>query len=130
MGTQKYDPAFSAPTHGEIITILATTLGGALEWYDLLLYGLFSVTFSRLFFSVGQTGGSLALALSLGSFGVAFIARPLGAAWLGSWSDRHGRRSGLIVSSVLMTIGTGAVALVPDSQIIGPFAPVLLVASR
>lgn len=130
MGTQKDDPAFPARARGEVITILATTLGGALEWYDLLLYGLFSVTFSRLFFSAGQTGGPFALALSLGSFGVAFIARPVGAAWLGSWADRHGRRSGLIVSSVLMTIGTGAVALIPDSRIIGPVAPVFLVASR
>lgn len=111
------------------LTILATTLGGALEWYDLLLYGLFSVTFSRLFFSTGQ-GGPLALALSLGSFGVAFIIRPLGAAWLGSWSDRHGRRNGLILSSILMTIGTGAVALIPDNRTIGPLAPILLVLSR
>ncbi|NHO33477.1 MFS transporter [Acetobacter fallax] len=110
-------------------TILATTLGGALEWYDLLLYGLFSVTFSRLFFSTGE-GGPLALALSLGSFGVAFVVRPLGAAWLGSWTDRHGRRSGLILSSVLMTLGTGVVALIPGSQTIGPLAPVLLVLSR
>ncbi|GBR04123.1 MFS transporter [Acetobacter oeni] len=115
--------------HRQKRTILATTLGGALEWYDMLLYGMFSVTFSRLFFSTGQ-GGPLALALSLGSFGVAFLVRPLGAAWLGSWTDRHGRRSGLILSSVLMTIGTGAVALIPDSRTIGPLAPALLVLSR
>lgn len=114
---------------GQARTILATVLGGALEWYDLLLYGLFSVTFSRLFFSTGA-GGAQPLLLSLGSFGVAFVVRPLGAAWLGSWTDRHGRRSGLILSSALMTIGTGAVALIPDSRSIGPAAGLLLVVSR
>ncbi len=106
--------AATPPSHKSVwLALVATTLGGVLEWYDLILYGLFAVTLSHLFFPVSSAAGSLLL--SLGSFGVAFVARPVGAAWLGSYADRKGRRHGLVLSSVLMTIGTGILAVLRPS---------------
>ena len=116
---QKTRAGHASPTgqKGVWLAIAATTLGGVLEWYDLILYGLFAVTLSHLFFPVSSAAGSLLL--SFGSFGVAFIARPVGAAWLGSYADRKGRRQGLVLSSLLMTIGTGILAILPSYNHIG-----------
>ncbi|MBB2200658.1 MFS transporter [Gluconacetobacter tumulisoli] len=111
------------------LAVIATTLGGVLEWYDLILYGLFAVTISQLFFPTAHDPG-LSLMLGLGSFGVAFVARPIGAACLGSYADRHGRRRGLVLSSILMTVGTGLLAVVPTYAAIGPFAPLVIICSR
>ncbi|OAG76112.1 major facilitator superfamily MFS_1 [Acetobacter malorum] len=118
-----------APSNARLwLSVLATTLGGVLEWYDLILYGLFAVTLSHLFFPATTAGFSLLL--SLGSFGVAFVARPIGAAWLGSYADRKGRRQGLVLSSLLMTVGTGLLAVVPSYGTIGLAAPLIVVFSR
>ncbi|WP_086657738.1 MFS transporter [Acetobacter orientalis] len=121
--------AATPPSHKSVwLALVATTLGGVLEWYDLILYGLFAVTLSHLFFPVSSAAGSLLL--SLGSFGVAFVARPVGAAWLGSYADRKGRRHGLVLSSVLMTIGTGILAVLPSYSHIGLLAPCAVILSR
>ena len=69
--------------------VTAASIGNALEWFDLLIYGYFAVTISRLFFpSDDQT---LSLLLALGTFGVSYLARPLGAMMLGAYADRAGR---------------------------------------
>ncbi|WP_264802168.1 MFS transporter [Ameyamaea chiangmaiensis] len=121
-------PVSSARARADRVALLATTLGGALEWYDLILYGLFAGTLATLFFPTQH--GATGLLLSLGSFGVAFVVRPLGAAWLGAYADRHGRRRALVLSSALMTVGTAMLAGVPTFATIGVWAPVLVVASR
>lgn len=112
------------------LAITATALGSALEWYDLMLYGLFAVTFSHLFFPVADRHSSLSLIASFGSFGIAMVARPLGAAWLGSYADRNGRRRGLVLSTMLMTLGTALLALMPSYATLGPVASVGIVLSR
>ena len=84
--------------------ITAASIGNALEWFDLLIYGYFAVTISRLFFpSDDQT---VSLLLALGAFGVSYLVRPLGAIVLGAYADRDGRKASLMVSILLMMIGT------------------------
>ena len=81
-------------------TVGAASIGNALEWFDLLIYGYLAVTISRLFFPSNDEAVSLLLAL--GTFGASYLVRPLGALVLGSYADRAGRKASLLVSIQLM----------------------------
>src|SRR5437588_12598842 len=76
--------------------VLAATIGNTLEWYDFLVYGFLSVTIGRLFFPTGSELSSLLL--SVATFGVGFVMRPIGAVVLGIYSDRVGRKSALTLT--------------------------------
>ncbi|WP_395070060.1 MFS transporter [Paraburkholderia silvatlantica] len=108
--------------------IVATSIGNALEFYDLLAYGYFASTLSRLFFPVHNA--TMSLLLTLGTFALSYLARPVGALVLGSYSDRKGRKASLTLSIAMMTIGTGMVALMPTYATIGILAPLGIFASR
>src|ERR1700741_1802324 len=84
--------------------IVAASLGNAMEWFDFLVYGYFAVTISKVFFpSANETASLLA---ALGTFGAAYVVRPIGAIFIGAYTDRAGRRVGLTLSILLMVIGT------------------------
>ena len=89
--------------------IVATSIGNALEFYDLVVYGYFASTLSKLFFPT--TDKTVSLLLTLGTFALSYLARPVGAFVLGSYSDRKGRKASLTLSIAMMTLGTGMVAL-------------------
>src|SRR3546814_9396263 len=97
--------------------IAAASIGNALEWFDLVVYGFFAVTISRLFFPTDND--SISLLLTLGTFGVSFFMRPLGAVVLGVYADRVGRRATLTLSIVLMMLGTLLIAVMPTYAAIG-----------
>jgi MHS family proline/betaine transporter-like MFS transporter len=108
--------------------IAATSIGNALEFYDLVVYGYFASTLSKLFFPT--TDKTVSLLLTLGTFALSYLARPVGAFVLGSYSDRKGRKASLTLSIALMTLGTGMVALMPGYATIGVLAPIGIFASR
>jgi MFS transporter, MHS family, proline/betaine transporter len=108
--------------------VTAASIGNALEWFDLLIYGYFAVTISRLFFPSDDQTGSLLLAL--GTFGVSYLVRPLGAIMLGAYADRAGRKASLMVSIVLMMIGTTLMVVVPTYASIGVLAPLVVLFAR
>lgn len=108
--------------------IVATSIGNALEFYDLVVYGYFASTLSKLFFPT--TDKTVSLLLTLGTFALSYLARPVGAFVLGSYSDRKGRKASLTLSIAMMTLGTGMVALMPGYATIGLFAPIGIFASR
>src|SRR5205807_9554565 len=70
------------------------------------------------------------LLLTFGSFGLSFLARPIGGVMLGAYADRHGRKASLLVSIAMMTFGTLAVALMPTFGSIGVLAPLLVISAR
>jgi MHS family proline/betaine transporter-like MFS transporter len=108
--------------------IAAASIGNALEWFDLLVYGYFAVTISRLFFpSSDQT---VSLMLAFGTFGASYLVRPLGALLLGAYADKAGRKASLTVSIFLMTIGTMLMAIVPTYASIGAIAPAAILVAR
>jgi MFS transporter, MHS family, proline/betaine transporter len=116
----------SSPSSSRIIA--AASIGNALEWFDLLVYGYLAVTISRLFFpSSDQT---VSLLLAFGTFGASYLIRPLGALVLGAYADRAGRKAALSVSIFLMTIGTLLMAIVPTYASIGAFAPAGILIAR
>ena len=108
--------------------VAAASIGNALEWFDLVVYGFFAVIISKLFFPAGND--TVSLLLTLGTFGVSFFMRPLGAIVIGAYSDRVGRKAALTLSIALMMTGTLIIAILPTYQSIGLAAPLILVLAR
>jgi MHS family proline/betaine transporter-like MFS transporter len=108
--------------------VVAASIGNALEWFDFAVYGFFAVTMARLFFPAANETVSILVALA--TFGVTFVLRPLGAIVIGTFADRHGRKSAFMLTIVLMMTGTAIIALAPTYSSIGILAPILIVVAR
>jgi MFS family permease len=107
----------------------AATVGSAIEWYDFYVYGTSVVlVLGPLFFPTTDplTGTLLAFA----TFGVGFLARPVGAVVLSHLGDRIGRKHALVWSLLLMGGATVAVGLLPTYEQVGAWAPILLISLR
>lgn len=107
----------------------ATFIGTAIEFYDFYIYGTAAaLVLGRLFFpTFSALAGTLA---AFATFGVGFVARPVGAVVFGHFGDRIGRKTMLIVSLLTMGTGTVAIGLLPTYETIGIAAPMLLVLCR
>src|SRR5437870_11924379 len=104
-------------------------IGSALEYYDFFIYATAaSLVFPQLFFPSGDP--AVAIAASLATYGVGYIARPVGAFFLGHWGDTHGRKNVLLLCMFLMGFSTMAVGLLPTYQQVGWVAPAVLVTLR
>src|ERR1700678_2837751 len=108
--------------------IVATSIGNALEWYDITLYGYFALYVSKAFFP--NDDQTTSLLLTFVTFGLSYLARPIGGVVLGAYADRHGRKASLLISIVLMTLGTLMVAVMPTYGTIGILAPIAVLLAR
>jgi MFS family permease len=108
---------------------LAGLVGTTIEWYDFFIYGTAAaLVFGPQFFpGASPVAGTLA---ALSTFAIGFVARPVGGALMGHFGDRIGRRSMLVLSLLVMGIGTLVIGLLPTYASIGVAAPVLLVVLR
>lgn len=108
---------------------LASFIGTTIEWYDYFLFGTAAaLVFNKLFFpNVDPLIGTLS---AFATFGVGFVARPLGGAIFGHYGDRIGRKAMLVITLSMMGIATFLIGLLPAYETIGIWAPVLLVALR
>ncbi|MHB9848811.1 MFS transporter [Streptomyces krungchingensis] len=104
-------------------------IGTLVEFYDFAIYGVAAaLVFPSVFFpALSATAGVLA---SFATFGVAFVARPIGGALFGHFGDRLGRKRTLVTTLLMMGIATAGVGLLPTPALIGAAAPVILVALR
>jgi MFS transporter, MHS family, citrate/tricarballylate:H+ symporter len=109
-------------------SVVAVFIGNGLEFYDFLSYALFAVYIGKAFFP--STDSSLSLLLSLATFGIGFVTRPLGGIVLGSLGDRIGRKPAMLISFVMMGVGMLGLALTPTYARIGIAAPILAVLFR
>jgi MHS family shikimate/dehydroshikimate transporter-like MFS transporter len=109
--------------------VIASTAGSAIEWYDFFIYGTAAaLVFNTLFFpSADPLTGTL---LAFATFGVGFVARPIGGMIFGHFGDRVGRKKALVAGLFLMGAATTLIGLLPDYATIGAAAPVLLVVLR
>jgi len=109
--------------------LLSSLAGTSVEWYEFFVYGIAAaLVFGKLFFpSFDSLVGTL---LSLSTFAVAFIARPVGAALFGHYGDRIGRKASLIVTLTMMGGATFLIGLLPTYEKIGIWAPILLILLR
>jgi MHS family proline/betaine transporter-like MFS transporter len=108
--------------------VAAVSIGNALEWYDISSYGYFAVYVSKAFFP--NNDPMISLLLTFGTFGLAFLVRPIGGLLLGAYADRYGRKASLMVSIVMMTIGTLTIAIMPTYGTIGILAPIAVLTAR
>ena len=108
--------------------VLAACFGTFLEWYDFLTFASLATYFSVLFFP--PENPTAALLMSLATFGVGMVVRPLGSALFGNLADRFGRRPIFIATIALMGVTTFLVGLLPTYAQIGIMAPVLLLVLR
>src|SRR5258708_655517 len=108
--------------------IVAAMIGNVLEWFDFVVYGFFAVTIAEVFFPAHDP--TVSMLITFGAFGLAYFVRPLGAIVVGSYTDRAGRKAGLLLSIGLMMIGTTLMALTPGYATIVIAAPILLTLAR
>jgi len=108
---------------------LASAVGATIEWYDFFLYGTAAgLVFDKLYFN-GLDGPAAQFA-AFATFAVGFLARPVGGLVFGHFGDRIGRKKMLLLTLVIMGVGTAAIGLLPTYDQIGVWAPVALVVLR
>src|ERR1700739_1581093 len=108
--------------------IVAATIGNVFEWFDFVGYGFFAVTLAEVFFPAHDP--TVSLLVTFGTFGLAYVVRPLGAIIVGTYTDRAGRKAGLTLSIGLMMIGTLLMLVTPGYATIGIAAPIIIMAAR
>ncbi|MBI0019826.1 MFS transporter [Bartonella sp. W8097] len=125
------DAAVKAPEKSHTITkgdVAAVAVGNAVEFYDFIVYTTFAVMIGKTFFP--SDNEFVSLMSSVSTFGIGFIARPLGAILIGTYADKVGRKPAMILTMLLMAIGTAGLILLPGYEQIGIAAPILLVIAR
>ena len=112
----------------QVRAVIRVSSGNFLEMYDFMVFGYYASAIGRAFFPSGNAYTSLML--SLMTFGAGFLMRPLGALVLGAYTDKHGRRAGLVLTLGLMSIGIVSIACTPGYATIGLLAPLLVLGGR
>src|SRR5262245_17013124 len=126
MSTTEGDIVIDVP-RGRIA--VASMAGTTIEFYDFYVYATAAVSvFPQLFFP--RSDPTTALLASLATFGLAFVARPVGSILFGHFGDRIGRKATLITSLLTMGIATFLIGLLPTYDQVGPIAAALLAALR
>jgi len=108
--------------------IFLASLGGSLEFYDFIIYGIFAPYIASQFFPSSDANISLILTFSV--FAAGFLIRPLGGVVLSHFGDRYGRRNVFVASVLVISLATMAIGVLPTYATFGVGAPLLLVALR
>jgi MHS family alpha-ketoglutarate permease-like MFS transporter len=109
-------------------TLVAASIGNAIEWYDWTVFATFLIYFATQFFPADNPG--LALVNTTATYAVAFFFRPLGGWLLGRFADTRGRKSAMILTISLMALGSLIIGILPTYQQVGWLAPILLLLAR
>jgi metabolite-proton symporter len=119
----------SKPLNSPRQVLFASLVGTAVEFFDFYIYATAAVlVFPKLFFPA--TNPASATLASLATFGIAFLARPIGSALFGHFGDRIGRKKTLVVALGTMGISTVSIGCLPTYHAIGFVAPLLLAICR
>ena len=124
-------PAREHPDHDtrrRIFAIVAASSGNLVEWFDFYIYAFSSIYFAAAFFPKGDATAQLLN--TAGVFAAGFLMRPIGGWLFGRIADRYGRKRSLVVSMLMMCVGSLLIAVVPTYASIGALAPLLLLVAR
>ncbi|MER8224388.1 MFS transporter [Streptomyces sp. NPDC094143] len=130
MAVRETDPAAETPPARPWRQLLSGGVGHTVESHDWYVYTFLAVYFADDMFPKSSGDPLVPLLNSFAVFAIAFAARPVGATVMGVWADRFGRRSALMVTILLMGLGSLLIALTPSYATVGPLAPALLVVAR
>ena len=117
-----------ASKFSDIMPTLSVLICAFIESYDFLVYGNFSRMFGKMFFS--HLTEEFAVVLSFMTFSIAFIVRPFGSLLFGYIGDRFGRKLALFSSATMLVISLMGITFLPQVEVIGVMAPILLVVFR
>ncbi len=107
--------------------VISSSIGAALEWFDIIVYASFAVVITANFF---PDAGAYGLLLTFATFATTYLIRPLGGLILGSWADRKGRKNALTLTLLLMMVGTLLMAVAPTYAMVGVWGGVIILLSR
>ena len=124
-----YSPSPRSLTSAEIRTLALASLGGALEFYDFVIFVFFTAVIGKLFFSAGLPEWVREIQ-TFGIFAAGYLARPLGGVVMAHFGDLHGRKRMFTLSILLMAIPTLLIGCLPTYPTAGVIAPLLLLAMR
>lgn len=123
------ETAQTSPGNSPARVATASFIGTAIEFYDFYVYATAAaLVIGPVFFP--QTSGTAQMLSAFLTFGIAFLARPLGSALFGHFGDRIGRKSTLVASLLLMGVCTTLIGVLPGYDSIGAWAPILLCVLR
>ncbi|HME76191.1 MAG TPA: MFS transporter [Mycobacterium sp.] len=106
-----------------------TAVGNFMEWYDFGVYGYIATTIAQVFYP-GNSVSAVHLIATFSTLAAAYVVRPLGGFVLGPLGDRIGRKRVLVITILLMAVGTTMSGLLPGYSTIGVWAPILLLVAR
>ena len=107
--------------------VISSSIGAALEWFDIIVYASFAVVITRIFF---PDAGEYGLLYTFATFATTYLIRPLGGWLLGSYADRKGRKNALTLTLLLMMIGTLLMAVAPTYAMVGVWGGIVILLSR
>ncbi|WIM90158.1 MFS transporter [Candidatus Mycobacterium wuenschmannii] len=110
-------------------SLKGASIGNFMEWYDFGVYGYIATALAQIFYP-GNSVSAVHLLATFSTLAAAFVVRPIGGLIFGPLGDRIGRKRVLVITIVLMTIGTTGTGLLPGYSTIGVWAPILLVVAR
>lgn len=111
-----------------IVAVMAGSAGNLIEWYDFYVYAFTSLYFAASFFPAGDRTAQLLNVA--GIYAAGFLIRPIGGWFFGRYSDRRGRRAGMVLSVLMMGAGSLMIAALPVYAQAGALAPLLLLLAR
>jgi MHS family proline/betaine transporter-like MFS transporter len=117
-----------AITKSVVRSVLSSSIGNVLEWYEYTLYAYFATVISNLFFPIGNS--YMSMIMTFFTFAIGLAARPIGGIIFGYIGDRYSRKKMLVITMLLMSIPTLCIGLLPTYQQIGIAAPLCLVTLR
>ncbi|MBE6184073.1 MAG: MFS transporter [Bacillus sp. (in: Bacteria)] len=109
-------------------SMIGTSLGNAVEWFDFGIYSYLAVTIGKVFFP--EIDPSVQLIYTFATFAVAFLIRPIGGLFFGMLGDRFGRKKVLTITLTMMALATLSIGLIPSYATIGVAAQILLLVAR
>src|SRR5580698_8376529 len=129
-GIKSSHPKPSHPlTRDDLRTLGLASIGGALEFYDFIIFVFFTTVIGKLFFAAGQPDW-IRQTQTFGIFAAGYLARPLGGLIMAHFGDKYGRKRIFMLSVLLMAIPTLLIGCLPTYRSIGVAAPLLLLLMR
>lgn len=108
--------------------VVSSSIGAALEWFDIIVYATFATTIAKVFYP--ESDPTFALILTFATFAISYVIRPLGGMVLGSYADRKGRKKALTLTLGLMMLGTLIMAVAPPYASVGVAGALIILLSR